>query len=72
MNEFDKNRYKQLKMFDKEYHLLSLSGGQDSKALTFFIKENIPKVHEKFEYVCYDTEFNLEKTYAYLNKIKVF
>ena len=38
MNEFDKNRYKQLKMFDKEYHLLSLSGGQDSKALTFFIK----------------------------------
>lgn len=72
MNEFDKNRYNQLKMFDKEYHILSLSGGKDSTALAFFIKENMPEVHKKIEYVFYDTGLDLDETYTYLNKIEVF
>lgn len=72
MNKFDKERYNQLKMFDKEYHILSLSGGKDSTALAFFIKENMPEVHEKIEYVFYDTGLDLDETYTYLNKIEVF
>lgn len=55
-----------------ECHILSLSGGKDSTALAFFIKENHPKIHEKIEYVFYDTGCDLEETYDYLNKIKVF
>ena len=39
MNKFDKERYNQLKMFDKEYHILSLSGEKKSTALVFFIKK---------------------------------
>ena len=62
MNEFDKSRYNQLKMFEKEYHILSLSGGKDSTALAFFIKENMPEVHEKIEYVFYDTGLDLDET----------
>ena len=34
-------------MFTPEYHILSLSGGKDSTALAFFIKENMPEVFEK-------------------------
>lgn len=57
---------------NKEYHLLSLSGGKDSTALAFFIKENMPEIFEKLEFVFCDTECELPETYEYLNKIEVF
>lgn len=56
----------------KEYHILSLSGGKDSTALAFFIKDTMPEIHEKIEYVFCDTECELPETYDYLNKIEVF
>jgi 3'-phosphoadenosine 5'-phosphosulfate sulfotransferase (PAPS reductase)/FAD synthetase len=56
----------------KEYHILSLSGGKDSTALAFFIKDNMPEIHEKIEYIFCDTECELPETYDYLNKIEVF
>ena len=31
-------------MSEKEYHILSLSGGKDSTALAFYIKENMPEI----------------------------
>mgnify|MGYP001061963947 CR=1 FL=1 len=55
-----------------ECHILSLSGGKDSTALAFFIKENYPKIHKKIEYVFYDTGCDLVETYDYLNKIEIF
>ncbi len=55
-----------------EHHILSLSGGKDSTALAIFIKNNMPKIHEKIEYVFCDTECELPETYDYLNKIEIF
>ena len=57
---------------EKGYHILSLSGGKDSTALAFFMKENMPEIFEKLELVFYDTECDLPETYDYLNKIEVF
>ena len=57
---------------EKEYHILSLSGGKDSTALAFFMKENMPEIFEKLELVFCDTEHEIPETYAYLNKIEVF
>ena len=59
-------------MSEKEYHILSLSGGKDSTALAFYIKENMPEIHEKIEYIFCDTECELPETYDYLNKIELF
>lgn len=56
----------------KEYHILSLSGGKDSTALAFFMKEYKPEIFEKIELVFCDTECELPETYDYLNKIEVF
>lgn len=56
----------------KEYHILSLSGGKDSTALAFFMKENMSDIFEKMELVFCDTECELPETYDYLNKIEVF
>ena len=56
----------------KEYHILSLSGGKDSTALAFFMKENMPEIFEKLELVFYDTGCDLPETYEYLNKIEVY
>lgn len=56
----------------KEYHVLSLSGGKDSTALAFYIKDNMPEIHEQIEYVFCDTECELPETYEYLDKIEVF
>ena len=56
----------------KEYHILSLSGGKDSTALAFFMKENMPEIFKKLELVFYDTGCDLPETYDYLNKIEVF
>ena len=54
----------------KEYHILSLSGGKDSTALAFFMKEYKPEIFEKIELVFCDTECELPETYDYLNKIE--
>lgn len=59
-------------MSEKEYHILSLSGGKDSTALAFYIKENLPDIHEKIQYIFCDTECELPETYDYLNKIELF
>ena len=58
--------------YTPEYHILSLSGGKDSTALAFFMKENMPEIFEKLELVFYDTGCDLPETYDYLNKIEVF
>ena len=58
--------------FTSEYHILSLSGGKDSTALAFFMKENMPEIFEKLELVFYDTGCDLPETYDYLNKIEIF
>ena len=55
-----------------EYHILSLSGGKDSTALAFFMKENMPEIFKKTEFVFCDTECELPETYEYLNKIEIF
>ena len=55
-----------------EYHILSLSGGKDSTALAFFMKDNMPEIFEKTELVFCDTECELPETYDYLNKIEIF
>lgn len=57
---------------EKEYHILSLSGGKDSTALAFFMKENMPEIFEKLELVFCDTEQEIPETYDYLRKIEVF
>ena len=54
-----------------EYHILSLSGGKDSTALAFFMKENMPEIFEKLELVFCDTECELPELYDYLNKIEM-
>ena len=56
----------------KEAHILALSGGKDSTALAFFIKENMPEIFEKLEFVFSDTQCELPETYDYLNKIEIF
>ena len=56
----------------KEHHILALSGGKDSTALAFFIKENMPEVFEKLEFVFSDTQCELPETYDYLNKTEIF
>lgn len=56
----------------KEYHILSLSGGKDSTALAFFMRDNMPDIFEKLELVFYDTGCDLPETYDYLNKIEIF
>ena len=56
----------------KEYHILSLSGGKDSTALAFFMRENMPEIFEKLELVFCDTENEIPETYDYLDKIEIF
>ncbi|MFI3300452.1 MAG: phosphoadenosine phosphosulfate reductase family protein [Candidatus Gastranaerophilales bacterium] len=56
----------------KVHHILSLSGGKDSTALAFFMKENNPEIFERMELVFCDTECEIPETYDYLNKIEVF
>ena len=58
--------------FTSELHILSLSGGKDSTALAFFMKENMPEIFEKLEIVFCDTECELPELYDYLNKIEMF
>ena len=52
----------------KEYHILSLSGGKDSTALAFFMKDNMQDIFEKTELVFCDTECEIPETlYIKLN-----
>lgn len=57
---------------ENEHHFLGLSGGKDSTALAFFLKENEPEIFKQLELVFFDTECELEETYDYLNKIEVY
>ena len=50
---------------EKEYHILSLSGGKDSTALAFFMKENMSEIFEKLELVFCDTEQEIPETYIF-------
>ena len=56
----------------ENYHILSLSGGKDSTALALWIKDNLPEIHERIEYVFFDTGKELKETYEYLSKIESF
>jgi 3'-phosphoadenosine 5'-phosphosulfate sulfotransferase (PAPS reductase)/FAD synthetase len=47
-------------------HILSLSGGKDSTALAFYMRDRIPEM----EYVFCDTGEELQETYDYLEKLK--
>lgn len=56
----------------KEYHILSLSGGKDSTALAFFMKDNMSEIFKNLKLVFFDTECDLSETYEYLNKIEMY
>ena len=58
--------------FTPKYHILSLSGGKDSTALAFFMKENMPEIFKKTELVFCNTGCELPETYDYLNKTEIF
>ena len=47
-------------------HILSLSGGKDSTALSLFLKDKFPEM----EYIFCDTGEELQETYDYLEKIE--
>ena len=45
-------------------HILSISGGKDSAALAFHLRDTRPEID--FEYVFFDTGEELPETYDYL------
>ncbi|WP_263833625.1 phosphoadenosine phosphosulfate reductase family protein [Sulfurospirillum oryzae] len=49
-------------------HILSISGGKDSAALAFHLRDTRPNI--EFEYVFFDTGEELPETYAYLEKLE--
>lgn len=51
---------------DERRHVLSLSGGKDSAALTVYLHDKIPNL----EYVFMDTGYELPETYEYLKKMR--
>lgn len=53
----------------KELHIVSISGGKDSAALSVYLKEKYP--NRKFKYIFFDTGEELNETYKYLNKIEM-
>lgn len=53
-------------MANKIRHILSLSGGKDSAALSIYMRDKLPEM----EYVFYDTGKELRETYEYLSKIE--
>lgn len=55
-------------MMNNIRHILSISGGKDSAALAFHLRDTRPEVD--FEYVFFDTEEELPETYAYLEKLE--
>jgi len=55
-------------MDKKTRHILSLSGGKDSTALSIFMRDKVPDM----EYVFCDTDKELRETYEYLNRIEAY
>ena len=49
-------------------HILSISGGKDSAALAFHLRDTRPEIN--FEYVFFDTGEELPETYDYLKKLE--
>lgn len=49
-------------------HILSLSGGKDSTALSLYMRDRVTNL----EYVFCDTEKELKETYDYLEKLEVY
>lgn len=49
-------------------HILSISGGKDSAALAFHLRDTRPDIN--FEYVFFDTGEELPETYDYLKKLE--
>lgn len=49
-------------------HILGLSGGKDSTALSIFMRDRVPEM----EYVFTDTGKELQETYEYLNRVEAF
>ena len=47
-------------------HILSLSGGKDSAALAFYMRDRVPDM----EYVFHDTGKELPETLAYLDRLE--
>ncbi|MEP0915379.1 phosphoadenosine phosphosulfate reductase family protein [Leptolyngbya sp. DQ-M1] len=52
----------------KVRHILGLSGGKDSTALAYFMRQNYPDL--EIEYFFCDTHKELQETYDYLNRIE--
>ena len=52
----------------KVRHILSLSGGKDSAALSVYLRDRIPDL----EYVFCDTEKELPETYEYLSRLEAY
>lgn len=53
---------------EKIRHIISISGGKDSAALAFHLRDTRPET--SFEYVFFDTGEELQETYDYLKKIE--
>lgn len=53
---------------EKINHVISISGGKDSAALAFYLRDKYPEIN--FQYVFFDTGDELEETYVYLEKIE--
>lgn len=52
----------------KVRHILSVSGGKDSAALSIYMRDRVPEM----EYVFCDTEKELPETYEYLDRLEAF
>jgi len=53
---------------EKINHIISISGGKDSAALAFYLRDKHPEID--FQYVFFDTGDELKETYVYLEKIE--
>ncbi|MBC8487762.1 MAG: phosphoadenosine phosphosulfate reductase family protein [Bacteroidetes bacterium] len=57
-------------MSKKVRHLLGISGGKDSTALTIYMRNNYPELD--IEYYFCDTGKELEETYSLINELEIF
>ena len=56
--------------FDREWHVLGLSGGRDSAALAVYMRQNHPEL--EIEYFFTDTGKELPEVYEFLGKLEGF